>query len=158
MATQKIDDDEYGVEVIRAPTTTAAAAAATTAQTAAAPEETKTAAAAATTQAQPAAAAAAKPKPSAPAAGNDDSEDEEAMYGQGVDIAGKQEENDGFQVEEGKQMTETLVVFDRNQFVLYDFKSNSSWQVGDVENDSIVIPEDSSIIMIDNQKHRTNLC
>jgi len=31
MATQKIDDDEYGVEVIRAPTTTAAAAAATTA-------------------------------------------------------------------------------------------------------------------------------
>jgi len=30
--------------------------------------------------------------------------------------------------------------------------------VGDVENDSIVIPEDSCIIMIDNQKHRTNLC
>jgi hypothetical protein len=55
-------------------------------------------------------------------------------------------------------MTETLVVFDRNQFLLYDFKQNRSWQVGDVESDSIVIPEDSSIVMIDNEKHRTNLC
>lgn len=47
-------------------------------------------------------------------------------------------------------MSETLVVFDRNQFVLYDFKSSTSWQVGDVENDSIIIPEDSNVVMIDN--------
>jgi len=40
--------------------------------------------------------------------------DEEDMYGEGTTFAGVQEENDGFQVEEGKQMTETLVVFDRN--------------------------------------------
>ncbi len=80
------------------------------------------------------------------------------MYGEGTDFAGVKEENDGFQVEEGKQMTETLVIFDRNQFLLYDFKQNRSWQVGDVESDSIVIPEDSSIVMIDNEKHRTNLC
>ena len=55
-------------------------------------------------------------------------------------------------------MTETLIIFDRNQFLLHDFKENRSWQVGDVENDSVVIPEDASIVMIDNQKHRTNLC
>jgi len=40
--------------------------------------------------------------------------DEEDMYGEGTTFAGVQEENDGFQVEEGKQMTETLVVFERN--------------------------------------------
>lgn len=55
-------------------------------------------------------------------------------------------------------MTETLVVFDRNQFLLYNFKHGKSWQVGDVESDSIVIPEDSCVTMVDNEKHRTNLC
>ena len=55
-------------------------------------------------------------------------------------------------------MTETLIVFERNQFLLYDFKEQRSWQVGDVENDSITIPEDACIVPVDNQKHRTNLC
>ena len=55
-------------------------------------------------------------------------------------------------------MTETLIVFERNQFLLYDFKEQRSWQVGDVENESISIPEDSCIVMVDNEKHRTNLC
>ena len=55
-------------------------------------------------------------------------------------------------------MTETLIVVERNQFLLIDLKTNRSWQVGDVENESIVIPEDSSIVMVDNEKHRTNLC
>ena len=55
-------------------------------------------------------------------------------------------------------MTETLIIFDRNQFLLYDFKQNKSWQVGDVENDQYSILEDSSIVMVDNAKHRTNLC
>lgn len=32
-------------------------------------------------------------------------------------------------------MTETLIIFDRNQFLLFDFKQNRSWQVGDVENE-----------------------
>ena len=43
------------------------------------------------------------------------------------------EEDDGFQVEEGKQMTETLIIFERNQFLLIDLKTDRSWQVGDVE-------------------------
>ena len=55
-------------------------------------------------------------------------------------------------------MTETLIIFDRNQFLLYDFKQNKSWQVGGVENEQYTIPEDSSIVMVDNAKHRTNLC
>lgn len=55
-------------------------------------------------------------------------------------------------------MTETLVIFERNQFLLHDFKQNRSWQVGDVENESIQIPEDSCIVMIDNERHRTNSC
>jgi len=55
-------------------------------------------------------------------------------------------------------MTETLIIFDRSQFLLIDFKQNKSWQVGDVENFSSGIPEDCSIAMIDNEKHRTNLC
>ena len=53
-------------------------------------------------------------------------------------------------------MTETLVVFDKNQFLLYDFKQDKSWQVGDVESDTVTIAEDSQIVMIDNEKHRTN--
>lgn len=55
-------------------------------------------------------------------------------------------------------MTETLVIFERNQFLLYDFKTSKSWQVGDVENEVVVIPEDSCIVMVDNERHRTNLC
>ena len=47
-------------------------------------------------------------------------------------------------------MTETLIIFDRNQILLHDFKENTSWQVGDVENDAVVIPEHASIVMIDN--------
>lgn len=42
--------------------------------------------------------------------------------------------------------------------MLYDFKAEKSWQVGDVENEVVVIPEDSCIVMVDNEKHRTNLC
>ena len=47
-------------------------------------------------------------------------------------------------------MTETLIVFERNQFLLYDFKEQRSWQVGDVENDNITIPEDACIVPVDN--------
>lgn len=80
------------------------------------------------------------------------------MYGQATKFTSVKEEDDGFQVEEGKQMTETLIVFERNQFLLYDFKTEKSWQVGDVENEQVIIPEDSCITMVDNEKHRTNLC
>ena len=80
------------------------------------------------------------------------------MYAQPTSFAAVKDENDGFQVEEGKQMTETLVVFDKNQFLLYDFKQDKSWQVGDVESDTVTIAEDSQIVMIDNEKHRTNQC
>ena len=55
-------------------------------------------------------------------------------------------------------MTETIIIFERNQFLLMDLSKNRSWQVGDVENESVIIPEDSNIVMVDNEKHRTNLC
>ena len=77
-----------------------------------APEETKVAA---PVQPKPAVAqptASAAAKATTPAV--ESSDDEEDMYGEGVDIAGVKEENDGFEVEEGSQMTETLVIFDRN--------------------------------------------
>ena len=54
-------------------------------------------------------------------------------------------------------MTETFVIFERNQFLLFDFKNDKSWQVGDVESESVAIPEDACITMVDNEKHRTNL-
>ena len=68
------------------------------------------------------------------------------------------EEDDGFQVEEGKQMTETLIIFERNQFLLIDLKTDRSWQVGDVESQSYLVPDDSCIVMVDNERHRTNMC
>lgn len=40
--------------------------------------------------------------------------DEEEMYGQATKFSSVKDEDDGFQVEEGKQMTETLVIFERN--------------------------------------------
>ena len=52
-------------------------------------------------------------------------------------------------------MTETLIVFAKNQFLLYDFKKNASWQVGDVEG-GVNINDASSTVMVDPQKHRTN--
>lgn len=55
-------------------------------------------------------------------------------------------------------MYETLIIFERNQFLLFDFNANKSWQVGDVESNDISIAEDSCITMIDNEKYRTNLC
>ena len=55
-------------------------------------------------------------------------------------------------------MTETVIIFEGNQFLLQDFKQNRSWQVGDVESESITIPEDCCVVSVDNEKHRTNLC
>ena len=49
-----------------------------------------------------------------------ESYDEEEMYGEGTTFVGVKEEDDGFQVEEGKQMTETLIIFERNQFLLIE--------------------------------------
>lgn len=78
MATQRIDEGDYGVEVI------------TIAKPAA--EEKKVEPAA---QAKPAAAKQEESKAKA-AAADEDSYDEEAMYGEGTTFAGVKEENDGF--------------------------------------------------------------
>ena len=86
-----------------------------------------------------------------------DPEDEEEDMQPVVHDAPAEEKDDGFKVEEAK-LTETLVIFAKNQFLLYDFKKNASWQVGDVESDTVTIAEDSQIVMIDNEKHRTNQC
>ena len=124
MATQRIEEGEYGVEII---TTAPKAEPKPPAQAAPVPEQR-----------------------AEDAKQEDDEDDEEDMYAQGTSFGAIKEENDGFQVEEGKQMTETLVIFDKNQFLLYDFKNDRSWQVGDVESDAVTIAEDSRIVMIDN--------
>ena len=78
MATQRIEEGEYGVEII---TTAPKAESKPPAQQSAAPvpeqraEETKQ---------------------------EDDEDDEEDMYAQGTSFGAIKEENDGFQVEEGK--------------------------------------------------------
>ena len=81
---------------------------------------------------------------------SDDEEDFQPV----VHDAVEEEKDDGFKVEEAK-LTETLIVFAKNQFLLYDFKKNASWQVGDVEG-GININDASSTVMVDPQKHRTN--
>ena len=55
-------------------------------------------------------------------------------------------------------MTDTLVIFERNQFLLYDFKADKSWQVGDIDTDGFSVPEDACLVAVDGEKHRTNLC
>ena len=83
-----------------------------------------------------------------------DPEDEEEDMQPVVHDAPAEEKDDGFKVEEAK-LTETLVIFAKNQFLLYDFKTNASWQVGDVEGE-ISINEAASTVMVDPETHRTN--
>ena len=103
MATERIEEGDYGVEIITASKPVAAAAPAKQ-------EEEKKVAPAAV---KPTAAAAAK-APVRQAPEDDDELDEDEMFGAGTTFAGVKDDDDGFQVEEGKQMTETLVVFERN--------------------------------------------
>ena len=81
-------------------------------------------------------------------------EDEEEDMQPVVHDAPAEEQDDGFKVEEAK-LTETLIVFAKNQFLLYDFKKNASWQVGDVEG-QININDAASAVMVDPETHRTN--
>ena len=60
-------------------------------------------------------------------------EDDEPELTPVVHDALEETKDDGFQVEEGKLMRETLIVFRGNQFLLYDFTERKGWQVGDVE-------------------------
>lgn len=80
--------------------------------------------------------------------------DEEEDLQPVVHDAPEEEKDDGFKVEEAK-LTETLIIFVRNQFLLFDFKNNGSWQVGDVEG-QFNINDAASTVMVDPQKHRTN--
>ena len=70
----------------------------------------------------------------------------------------KDDENDGFEVQKDKELYETLVIFENNQFIMYDFKTDKSWQVGDIESSQgyTTIPEDASIVRVIPSKHRTN--
>ena len=52
--------------------------------------------------------------------------DEEEELQPVVHDAPEEEKDDGFKVEEAK-LTETLIIFVRNQFLLFDFKNNGSW-------------------------------
>lgn len=80
MATQRIEDDDYGVEIIRPKNQQVAPKVV---------EEKKTA-------------SVTKPKPTQPATATKPAQqeveelDEEDMYGEGTNFAGVQEENDGF--------------------------------------------------------------
>ena len=53
-------------------------------------------------------------------------------------------------------MTEALLIFRGNQFLLYDFTKNNSWQVGDYDTNHLIVDEDASIVMVDPQTHHTN--
>ena len=53
-------------------------------------------------------------------------------------------------------MTEMLLIFRENIFLMKDFTKNSSWQVGDCESKHFQVDEDASIVMVDPQKHNTN--
>ena len=64
----------------------------------------------------------------------EESDDEEEMaFTEVKHEAAEEEKDDGFEVEEGKAMRETFILFAGNQFLLYDFAVNKSWQVGDIE-------------------------
>ena len=53
-------------------------------------------------------------------------------------------------------MTEALIMFTKNQFLLYDFTKSSKWLVGDYDNSTLTVDEDASIVMVDPQLHQTN--
>ena len=64
----------------------------------------------------------------------EDSDDEEEMaFTEVKHEAAEEVKDDGFEVEEGKAMRETFIVFQGNQFLLYDYAAKKSWQVGDIE-------------------------
>ena len=46
-------------------------------------------------------------------------------------------------------MTEMLLIFRENTFLMYDFSKNSSWQVGDCESKHFMVDEDAHIVMVD---------
>jgi hypothetical protein len=50
------------------------------------------------------------------------------------------------------------VIFENNQFLMYDFKTNRSWQVGDLESSQgyTTVAEDASIVRVIPGRHRTN--
>ena len=56
--------------------------------------------------------------------------DEEDMFddeGRDFTAVKEEEKDDGFVVEKDKELQETLVVFENNQFIMYDFMTNKSW-------------------------------
>ena len=79
---------------------------------------------------------------------------------EGRDFTAVEEEkkDDGFVVEKDKELQETLVIFENNQFLMYDFKTNRSWQVGDLESSQgyTTVAEDASIVRVIPGRHRTN--
>lgn len=85
--------------------------------------------------------------------------DEDDMYEQeGRVFSAVEPEQDDFVVNNSRyEPKETLVVFEDNQFLLYDFKNGTSWQVGDVEGGSGYNPiaQDAAIVPVDQLTHRT---
>ena len=69
------------------------------------------------------------------------------------------DKDDGFEIQKDKELQDTIVIFDNNQFLLYDFKTNLSWQVGDLESSQgyTTIAEDASIVRVIPGRHRTNM-
>ena len=53
-------------------------------------------------------------------------------------------------------MTEALIIFVKNQFLLLDFTKNTGWQVGDYDSSTLIVDEDASLVMVDPQLHQTN--
>ena len=46
-------------------------------------------------------------------------------------------------------MTESLIMFIKNQFLLLDFTKTSNWKVGDYDSSTLIVDEDASIVMVD---------
>ena len=46
-------------------------------------------------------------------------------------------------------MTEALIIFVKNQFLLLDFTKSTGWQVGDYDSSTLIVDEDASLVMVD---------
>ena len=46
-------------------------------------------------------------------------------------------------------MTESLIMFIKNKFLLLDFTKNTNWKVGDYDNSTLIVDEDASLVMVD---------
>ena len=52
--------------------------------------------------------------------------------------------------------SDTLMIFKEYEFFIYDFKGKTGWQLGDFNDARYTVADNSVVLMIDPQSHRTN--